>query len=178
MRGALEQAFPATAMRMSIDKGYFMWEVEAMNVATSRVQKLNDDHVVGNTEDAIEDLKSVLKLKPENVVKMNQMLSAMSVLNNCDDANSSVHVLLDRKVIMKMKSIHYQGPNYEFIHLSVSNVCPWKNHLEETSIDLAKQIDKDNSGLSGSELFNENGKFVLLCLGFQVMEFVNVHMKG
>ena len=54
-----------------------------------------------------------------------------------------------------MKHIYYQGPNYGFIRLSVSKIHAWKTRLGETSINLEKQINKDNSGLSGSELRNE-----------------------
>ena len=50
-------ALPATALRMSIDKGEFMWEIEVLTLATSRVRKLSGDHVVGNKEDDIEGLK-------------------------------------------------------------------------------------------------------------------------
>ena len=72
-------------------------------MAMSRVRKLSDNHVVGNEEDDIEGLKSILKLKPKNAVKINQRLSAMSILNNHDDANSSVRTLSDRKVLAQMK---------------------------------------------------------------------------
>ena len=91
-----------------------------------------------------------------------------------DDVNSSTHVLSYRKVFMQIKSIRYQGPSHRLAYLSVSNIHPWKTHLGETSINLEKKINKDNDGLSRSELRNENGKFELLCLGFQVIEFVNV----
>ena len=56
---------------MSIDKCYFMWEIETPTAATSHVRKLSDGHVVGNKEDDIEGLKSILKLKSKNAVKDN-----------------------------------------------------------------------------------------------------------
>ena len=67
-----------------------------LTVAMRRVRKLSDDHVVRNKGDAIEGLKSILKLKPVNAVKINQRLSATSALNNYDNTNSSVHAPSDR----------------------------------------------------------------------------------
>ena len=90
----------------------------------------------------------------------------MIILNNYDDANLSTHVLSDRKVLVQMKSIHCQGPNYGFICLSVSKIHPWKTHLGETSINLEKQIDKDNSRLSGSELRNGKWEVCAFMFGF------------
>ena len=53
-------------MRMSIDKGYFfVWETKMLTVAMPRVQKLSDNHVVGNNKDDVEGFKISLKLKPK-----------------------------------------------------------------------------------------------------------------
>jgi hypothetical protein len=167
MHKILGQTLPATAMKISNDKGYKMWQIEILTVAISRVHQLSDNSVVGNKEETIAGLETVLKLKPKHAVKINKRLNATNVLSNDNDANASTHVLSDRKVFMEMKSIHYQGPNYGFIYLSVSKNHPWRTNLGETGINLEKQINKDNSGLSGSELCDENWEVCAFVFGFK-----------
>ena len=56
MHETLGQTLLAIANRMSIDKNYFVWDLEALTVAMSRVRKLSHDHVVGTK-------KMLLKIK-------------------------------------------------------------------------------------------------------------------
>ena len=69
-------------------------------------------------------------------------------------------------MLVQIESIRYQGPNYGFIHLSVSKIRPWKNHLGEVSINLENQIKKDNSGMSESELCNKRWEVCTFAFGF------------
>ena len=163
----LGQTLPAIAMKISTDKGYFMWQIEMLTVAISRVHQLSENYVVGTINDTIECLKSILKLKSKNAIEINKRLKAINILTHDDEENSSIDVMSDRKVFMRMKSIHYQGPTYGFIYLSVSKTHPWTTHLGETRINLEKQINKDNSGLSGSELCDENWEVCAFVFGFK-----------
>ena len=54
------QTLDKTAIRLSNDKNYKIWELELLTVTTSRVHKLRDNFIVGTKSEARAALKYCL----------------------------------------------------------------------------------------------------------------------
>ena len=168
MHKIMGQTLEKTAIKLSNEDKYKIWELQLLTVAISRVHKLKDNYIVGTKEEARIALNNILQIETPKANEITKRLNMLNVLNdNTSATNNNNNVnLSDRDMFMTMIDVTYTPPNYGFIYLSISRKHPYKTYFGTTNERLEKQIRYDNNGNNKISLCNEIWEIGCFIYGF------------
>ena len=130
MHKIIGQTLEKTAIRLSNEFKYKMWELELLTVAISRVYYLRDNFIVGTKEEAKAALLVLLQIKNPNADKISKRLNVLDLLNPNNNKRRENNILA-RDIYLTMIDVTYTLLSFGFIYLLISRKHPYKTYFGE-----------------------------------------------
>ena len=120
------------------DETYAMWMREQFITIVSRVRSLKDLYWVGEKEDVLNAIGTVLRKRPRHWAAISKMLTAANQLN------AEYHVPISANLPLKLDSHYMPGAEIPVIYMAVSTRFKEQFHIGKTSNLIAHLHDLNN----------------------------------